>query len=115
MYFSGISEPSTVNPDASLGDLGLDSMMSVEVKQTLERNYDVVMGTREIRQLTVNKLKSMANSESCDKPTEDKMAKKKSEDTGPSVDELMPKELIVKLNDRETSSVPLYIIHPIEG
>lgn len=90
-------------------------MMSVEVKQTLERNYDVVMGTREIRQLTVNKLKNMANSESCNKSTEDKMAMKKSEDTGPNIDELMPSELIVKLNDRKKGSVPLYIIHPIEG
>lgn len=51
----------SLNPDASLGDLGLDSLMGVEVRQTLERDYDIVMAMREIRQLTVNKLRELAN------------------------------------------------------
>jgi fatty acid synthase len=34
-----VKDPSTVNADTSLGDLGLDSLMGVEVKQTLERDF----------------------------------------------------------------------------
>ncbi|XP_053377609.1 fatty acid synthase-like [Mercenaria mercenaria] len=60
-HILGISEPNALNPDASLGDLGLDSMMNVEVKQTLERGYDIVMETKEIRKLTVNNMRSIAN------------------------------------------------------
>lgn len=53
---------SSLNPDASLADLGLDSLMSVEVRQTLERDYDIVMAMREIRQITINKLRELASS-----------------------------------------------------
>lgn len=50
---------SSLNADTSLADLGLDSLMGVEVRQTLERDYDIV---RDIRQLTINKLRELANS-----------------------------------------------------
>lgn len=53
---------SSLNADTSLADLGLDSLMSVEVLQTLERDYDIVMAMRDIRQLTINKLRELANS-----------------------------------------------------
>lgn len=51
----------SLNADASLADLGLDSLMGVEVRQTLERDYDIVMAMREIRQLTINKLRELSN------------------------------------------------------
>ncbi len=51
----------SLNVDASLADLGLDSLMGVEVRQTLERDYDVVMAMREIRQLTINKLRELSS------------------------------------------------------
>ncbi len=51
----------SLNADSSLADLGLDSLMGVEVRQTLERDYDIVMAMREIRQLTINKLRELAN------------------------------------------------------
>jgi fatty acid synthase len=60
--YKGIDEPSSVNPDASLGDLGIDSLMSAEVKNTLKRGFDIAMGTKEIRELTIYKLQSIANS-----------------------------------------------------
>lgn len=53
---------SSLNAEASLADLGLDSLMGVEVRQTLERDYDIVMAMRDIRQLTINKLRELANS-----------------------------------------------------
>lgn len=51
-----------LNADSSLADLGLDSLMGVEIRQILERDYDIVMAMREIRQLTINKLREMVNS-----------------------------------------------------
>ncbi len=35
--------------------------MGVEVRQTLERDYDIVMAMREIRQLTINKLRELSS------------------------------------------------------
>lgn len=57
----GVRDVSSLNADASLADLGLDSLMGVEVKQTLERDYDIVMAMREIRQLTINKLRELSS------------------------------------------------------
>lgn len=56
----GIKDVNTVNPASTLADLGMDSLMGAEIKQTLERNYDVVLSAQEIRGLTFGKLKDLA-------------------------------------------------------
>lgn len=56
---SGVRDVSSLNTDASLADLGLDSLMGVEVRQTLERDYDIVMSMREIRHLTIKNLQEL--------------------------------------------------------
>merc|ERR1719516_389467 len=56
----GVQDINSVNADTSLGDLGLDSLMGVEVKQTLERDYEMVMAMKDVRALTINKLKEVA-------------------------------------------------------
>lgn len=50
----------TVNEANSLADLGMDSLMGAEIKQTLERNYDLVLSAQEIRGLTFGKLATLA-------------------------------------------------------
>lgn len=51
----------SLNADTSLADLGLDSLMGVEVRQTLERDYDIVMAMRDVRLLTINKLRELSS------------------------------------------------------
>lgn len=58
----GVRDVNNLNADSSLADLGLDSLMGVEIRQILERDYDIVMAMREIRQLTINKLREMVDS-----------------------------------------------------
>lgn len=55
----GLKDLKNVPDQASLADLGMDSLMGAEIKQTLERNYDVVMSAPEIRQLSFGKLKAL--------------------------------------------------------
>ena len=50
-----MKDVASINPSVSLGDLGLDSLMGVEVKQCLER-ADLVLPISEIRALTFAKL-----------------------------------------------------------
>lgn len=45
--------------DVTLADLGLDSLMSVEVKQTLEREADIVLSAAQVRELTLRILQDM--------------------------------------------------------
>lgn len=42
-----------------LSELGMDSMMAVEIRQTLEREYDVFLSAQDIRNLTFAKLSDM--------------------------------------------------------
>lgn len=58
----GVRDVNNLNADSSLADLGLDSLMGVEIRQILERDYDIAMAMREIRQLTINKLREMVDS-----------------------------------------------------
>lgn len=48
-HILGVNDISQLNPDANLGDLGLDSLMGVEIKQALERDYDIVLSMKDIR------------------------------------------------------------------
>lgn len=61
--FAGIKDPSKVSESANLAELGMDSLMGAEIKQTLERGYDVVLAVQEIRALTFGKLRAMAGGE----------------------------------------------------
>ncbi|KAL8612599.1 hypothetical protein ACOMHN_006585 [Nucella lapillus] len=53
----GMKDESQVPLDVPLSDLGLDSLMGTEVQQTLERDFDLVLSSRDIRQLTIHSLK----------------------------------------------------------
>lgn len=61
IFLAGVRDVSSLNPNTTLADLGLDSLMGVEVRQTLERDYDIVMAMREVRQLTINKLRELSS------------------------------------------------------
>ncbi|KAG7507376.1 fatty acid synthase [Solea senegalensis] len=120
-HILGVRDVNSLNADASLADLGLDSLMGVEVRQTLERDYDIVMAMREIRQLTINKLRELAN---C-KPGGTKESKQ-----GPakqdSIRSLLESDLtqllvnpdgptVTPLNKVQSKEKPLFLVHPIEG
>lgn len=59
-HILGINDPSTLEPKASLSDLGMDSLMAVEIKQGLERDYDIIMSTQALRNLTVAELQQLS-------------------------------------------------------
>lgn len=52
-----------ISVDVSFGDFGLDFLMGVEIKQILERDFDLVLLIIEIRQLIIINLKEMFNNE----------------------------------------------------
>ncbi|KAL0983890.1 hypothetical protein UPYG_G00134400 [Umbra pygmaea] len=119
-HILGVRDVKSLNSDASLADLGLDSLMGVEVRQTLERDYDIVMAMREIRQLTINKLRELSSrpvgtAESSQSPV------KKA-----TVRSLLASDLslmlvnpdgptVSRLNEVQSAERPLFLVHPIEG
>ncbi|ESO05744.1 hypothetical protein HELRODRAFT_99033 [Helobdella robusta] len=108
----GVKDVSLLPPDQTLGDLGLDSLMSVEVKQTLERDYDLTLPIKEIRLLSFGLLDKLA-----DQPSS---AQTPTVDNSPllyTINDLLPKDRIVYMSDPHVnrSKPPLFVIPPIEG
>src|SRR5699024_1531614 len=57
----GIKDIHSIPPTTSLVDLGMDSLMAVEVKQILETQYEYVLSMQELRSLTIQDLKDIEN------------------------------------------------------
>ncbi|GBL99475.1 Fatty acid synthase [Araneus ventricosus] len=128
----GIEDISAINPEISLGELGMDSLIAVEVKQSLERDLDLVLTIPELRQLKVKDLKKLEGArketnttitpESKTKPTSDSTSESNAKAaekihghfSSLSSKELIAAETIIQMNSLKTG-IPLFIVHPIEG
>ncbi|XP_034192524.2 fatty acid synthase [Osmia lignaria lignaria] len=60
MNIMSIKDLKTVSQSSSLSELGMDSMMAVEIKQTLERDFEVFLTAQDIRVLNIAKLVEMS-------------------------------------------------------
>ncbi|XP_071649609.1 fatty acid synthase-like [Temnothorax longispinosus] len=54
-----IKDMKFVSQNSSLVELGMESMIAVEIKQTLEREFDIILTAQEIQNLTFAKLNKM--------------------------------------------------------
>ncbi|XP_053201167.1 LOW QUALITY PROTEIN: fatty acid synthase-like [Panonychus citri] len=55
-HILSVKDATKVDPQSTLSELGLDSLMAVEIKQALDTDYDYSMTTNEIRELKVGEL-----------------------------------------------------------
>ncbi|KAI6240984.1 Oleoyl-[acyl-carrier-protein] hydrolase [Aphelenchoides fujianensis] len=128
-HILGVNDISQINPDANLGDLGLDSLMGVEIKQALERDYDITLSMKEIRTLTLNKLQRMAESGGQRRARHEKESEREAQQNSVEVleqqmsqlfkmrvdvNDLDPEESIVKCNKIDEGPTTFFV-HPIEG
>ncbi|XP_049809979.1 fatty acid synthase isoform X1 [Schistocerca nitens] len=115
----GIKDVTTVSAQTSLADLGMDSLMGAEIKQTLERNYDLVLSAQDIRNLTFQRLSELSNSgvqgsvsdANGAAPVDSAQAQFE------NLEELMPKDVLVQMPSKGTHGKKnaIFIVHPIEG
>lgn len=103
----GIKDTSNVLGSTNLGELGMDSLMGSEIKQTLERNYDLVLSTGEIRSLTFGKLKELAGMQTSTEQVQETKVQTK----------LTPTQTLVPMPSATPANghKPFFIVHPIEG
>ena len=132
------------NEQMTLGELGLDSLMGVEIKQVLEQMYNMQLTVRDVQQLTFEKLRTMQQQTTVTttttattvpttiggffggEPVTTQQYKQTTMTTttgvyGPTATKkfnyLMPTRIIERLNAVEfgQQQVPVVVIHPIEG
>ena len=123
----GLKDTKNVNDSSTLADLGMDSLMGAEIKQNLERNFDMVLSAQEIRQLTFGMIKGFeAGEDSITSPGSSRPVSPRDNATSPTpdfgdnliqfTDELMPMQCLLKMNAGDGSSMkPVFLIHAIEG
>lgn len=58
----GLTDIKKVPKRSTLVELGMDSLMAVEIKQILEREFDVILSTTDLRSLTFEKLIEISDS-----------------------------------------------------
>ncbi|XP_030080615.1 fatty acid synthase [Drosophila hydei] len=56
MNIMGIRDLKSVSLGTTLSEMGMDSLMAVEIKQTLERDFELVLTPQDLRSLTFQKL-----------------------------------------------------------
>lgn len=66
----GLRDLKTISLHSTLAELGMDSMMAVEIKQTLERQFEVFLTPQDIRSMTFAKLQEIGASEDKEKKTD---------------------------------------------
>lgn len=57
MNIMGIRDIKSVSLGTTLSEMGMDSLMAVEIKQTLERDFELALSPQDLRSLTFQKLK----------------------------------------------------------
>lgn len=110
----GLKGSTNLPTTTTLAELGMDSLMGAEIKQTLERSFDLVLSAQEIRGLTFGKLAELQGGGSTSAP---KTPSAKSEEVQFEAVDIMPSKTLVPMNTKESdaSKTPVFIVHPIEG
>ncbi|GFV31378.1 fatty acid synthase [Trichonephila clavipes] len=112
-----------MNKELSLLELGIDSLIEVELKHLLERECDSILTASEIRKLTIKDLGILEGQLYIEDDTEtpdSKVAVTYDIEEVPLFSDaqdnswLIPKDTIVRLNSVKRG-MPLFIVHPIEG
>jgi len=112
----GIKNIKSVNLNNNLADLGMDSLMGTEIKQILERNYNIILSPQEIRNLTFSKLQNLSSTDT---------TTRKAESVADAADnillmqwpsnEVLPKNVLIRMKTKNAKGSPLFIVHAIEG
>ena len=112
-HILGIKDPSSLDPNSTLNELGMDSLMAIEIKQGLERDYDILMSSQEIRNMRVRDLKEMG--------TLTKTKKSPSSASLGSSEQVTLQEIVTlskgnftQLNNVQTGKA-IFVFPPIEG
>ncbi|XP_053213860.1 fatty acid synthase-like [Panonychus citri] len=111
-HIIGVKDPGSLDPNVTLSELGLDSLMAVEIKQGLERDYDTILSTQEIRNLKVKEIQDLEERISKIKVNSNSSGGDKTSET--PLFNLKPPESIF-YNIVECTGVPIFVFPPIEG
>ncbi|XP_077551457.1 fatty acid synthase-like [Haemaphysalis longicornis] len=123
LHILGVKDPSRKDPNMRLGELGMDSLIGVEVKQTIERDYDVSLSMQQVQDLTIKNLQEIAaRGPGGDMRAADEKSSKKVNESSRALQmqqlmlarSFLTEEMFVEMNGLK-GDCPLFLMHPFEG
>uniref|UniRef100_A0A2M4A7X9 Fatty acid synthase n=1 Tax=Anopheles triannulatus TaxID=58253 RepID=A0A2M4A7X9_9DIPT len=114
MNIMNIRDMKSVSVESTLADIGMDSLMAVEIRQVLERDFDIILTPQDLRTLTFSKLQKLADAKAENEAQESVVKQLELEDLLASFgDEAASHETVLrlpsKLNDVEYDLAVLII------
>lgn len=114
MSIMAIRDRKQISMEASLSKLGMDSLMGVEILQILERDFDLVLTSQELRSLTLNQLEKLVASNASGNVNNEKSFNIEMLLTSFG-DEKTSSKIILKLNTIDSKDKKILIIPGFEG
>ncbi|KAK9880938.1 hypothetical protein WA026_013269 [Henosepilachna vigintioctopunctata] len=113
----GLKDTGNLPSSTTLAELGMDSLMGAEIKQTLERNHDIIMNAQEIRGLTFGKLGELEGGVKLTEMSSDKSHTDNELVQYTQSIEIMPSKTLIQMNSKNVDKTkqPVFVVHPIEG
>ena len=121
MNVMSIKDVKSISFDTTLAALGMDSLMTVEIQQILEREYGITIPAQELRSMTISELQKCVNSKSSEAEVKVKHSPNSNIPKGVALlmrnlgDEEHSKETILKLESKSDKGVKVLIIPGLEG
>ena len=111
-HIMGLKDYTSIDSNITLGELGMDSLMSVEIKQAMERDYEVVLSMQDIRRLTIAQIMGIGDKSHVINNSKTQMETKNILSNDFEFE--IPIEDITLLNE-VTDGKPILLLPPLEG
>ncbi|KAK3609643.1 hypothetical protein CHS0354_028847 [Potamilus streckersoni] len=107
----GVKDGAQLKSESHLLDLGMDSLMTTEIRQILQRDHCLVYSSEELKQLTVKELRELSTEYKKSSPSNADMKMDCQPNTEkPKLIPSMPQETIVQLNNVTNDKKPLFVV-----
>ncbi|XP_058453845.1 fatty acid synthase-like [Malaya genurostris] len=120
MNIMSIRELKSISMESTLADVGMDSLMAVEIRQVLERDFELVLSPQELRTLTLSKLLKLDEEKKQNDSEKDSKVKSNAELVNMHMilrnlgNEANSDKTILRLSSK-TEECPILIIPGLEG
>lgn len=121
MNVMSIKDAKSISYETTLAALGMDSLMTVEIQQILEREYGITIPAQELRSMTISQLQKCVNTKSLEPETKVKHSPNTNIPKGVALlmrnlgDEENSSKTILKLKSKNEKGVKVLIIPGLEG
>lgn len=121
MNIMSLRDMKSISMDTKLAEMGMDSLMAVEIKQTLERDFEIFLSPQDVRGLTFGRLQELMDAQKDQGPNI--KAKQLQSDSASGIELILRNfgdgidadKPLLRLESKSTTNSTMLIIPGVEG